>query len=1131
MNSNFNFLKEEWGFLHESAAQAEKNAKTEPITSAFYSRLCLEQCVLWLYENEKSLNEPYSTTLSARLSEISFKILIPPSLYSHLNYIRIEGNNAAHGRKINHRVSIASIKFLFQFLSWVTQMYSENKPEISDFNEEIIPKIGTAGKTLHELKKLQEEFSDQVNIASAERKKRIEIEEELEKLKVQFSKVQNIKERNQPVKLPPEQYTEEQTRELYIDSMLREAGWNPEATNTSEYPVDFMPKSVNPSGKGYVDYVLWGDNGLPLAVVEAKKATRNIHEGQHQAELYANCLEKMTGQRPLIYYTNGFDTELWDDLFYPPRKVFGFYTKDELQSVINRRSGLKDPRTISVNNDITNRAYQKLAIQSVLDKWYKDVNGGIRGGSREALIVMATGTGKTRTAISLVDVLFKAGAIKRVLFLADRNALVTQAKRNFNKLLPNLTSVNLTKEKEDKETRLVFSTYPTIMNCIDGVKVQDQRFYSVGHFDLIIVDEAHRSVYKKYGDIFKYFDAQLFGLTATPKEDAHHDTYQLFDEETGIPTYDYDLQEAIDQEWLNPFEGIKVELGFMERGIIYDDLSDEEKEQYEETFRDESGYMPRQIDSNAINEWLYNTNTVDKAIDHLMTNGIKINGGDVLGKTIIFAKGHNHAEFIQDRFNKMYPELGNKFLRVIDNYEKYAQDLLDDFSLKEKLPQIAVSVDMLDTGVDVPEIVNLVLFKPVYSVSKFWQMIGRGTRLCEDLFGIGEHKELFRVFDLCKNFKFFGENPKGRQTGNSESLTTKIFKATVLLAESFRVEPFLDEYHQGVRKDYLSWCYGRLDALNREKFRVKMYLNSVEKFSEPNIWNSLSDFDIGELFERVSELIFIPDNDELAKRFDLIMLNFQLALVEDSPKQEYYKSIVFKTAESLSRLLNIKAVANQKTLIMAAKDDSFWENNSHSKIESIRASFRELLKYIPKDKIKVYTTSFEDEIQAELIKEPLIGYRKSEDYKLKMESFIRNNKNHLTIQKLRRNQKLNSEELQELERLLFIDSHIGTKEDFIKAYGEKPLGKFIKSILGIDTQAAQEAFSDFIDSGNLSAHQIQFIQTIIDHFRTNGLLELNNLSQPPFTDINDQGIFGLFEDEEQDKIISIIKEMNQVSVG
>jgi type I restriction enzyme R subunit len=745
---------------------------------------------------------------------------------------------------------------------------------------------------------------------------------------------------------------------------------------------------------------------------------------------------------------------------------------------------------------------------------------------------MATGTGKTRTVISFVDVLFKAGMIRRVLFLADRNALVTQAKRNFNKLLPNLSSVDLTRDKEDSNTRLVFSTYPTIMNCIDGVKTNDQRFYSVGHFDLIIIDEAHRSVYQKYKAIFEYFDSLLLGLTATPKDDTDHDTYQLFDEEYKNPTYHYELQEAVDDKFLVPFNAKEINIGFMTRGIKYDDLPVDEKLLYEDTFRDESGYFPKEIDSDAINNWLFNENTVDKVLDFLMNEGIKVEGGDKIGKSIIFAKSHLHAEFIEKRFNKMYPEYGNKYLRIIDNYEKYAQDLLDDFSIKEKLPQIAVSVDMLDTGVDVPEIVNLVLFKPVYSRSKFWQMIGRGTRTCLDLFAPGQHKQYFNVFDFCRNFEFFNANPQGIDTPIVDSNTARIFKTTILLAEAFREEPYLDEYHQNIRTEYLDWAYKKVLALNSVNFRVRMCLLYVEKYNKPRPWKNLTEQDKFEIFTHLADLVYINEKDEFAKRFDLLMLNFQLAVAEKTVMQKRYENYVIEVAIQLSRLFNINDVNREKAIIQAARTVDFWKEKTHVKLEKVRVSFRDLMKYLPKTIPIIYTTNFTDEVvEVNTLNNPLDGYTKSDNYKQKVEAYIRNNQNHFAIQKLRNNIRLNSADLEELERMLFIDSRIGTKADYVNFYGQKPLGIFIRNILGMDAEATSLAFSEFLDQGNLNTQQIQFIRTIINHFKTNGILELPSLSEPPFTEISDQGIFDLFADEQQDRIIRIIEGVNENAVA
>src|SRR5690606_20323157 len=625
-------------------------------------------------------------------------------------------------------------------------------------------------KTIKELQEKSDALEKLLSEKKIQLEKTLELQKENELLKLQLDKQQQlVKERKQERQIDvdfeeviPILNSETDTRKLFIDVLLKEAGWdNLKLHRDLEYKVIGMPVSVNPSGIGYVDYVLWDDNGMPLAVIEAKKTLHDSKKGKHQAVLYANCLEQMTSQRPIIFYTNGFETHVWDDLFYPERKVSGFYTKDELQYIIERRNTRKDLRQFQVNRDIAGRPYQLEAIKRVAEALVVTNQNQLKGKNREALLVMATGSGKTRVSAAIVDMLTKSHWAKRVLFLADRNALVTQAKNAFKEHVPHLSAIDLTKEKEDNGTRLVFSTYPTIMNRIDSLKNDDGRFYGAGHFDVIIIDEAHRSVYQKYRAIFEYFDAILIGLTATPKKDIDHNTYSLFNIEDDNPTFAYELNQAVQDKFLVPPKALDVPVKFVHEGIKYSELSDADKLKFEETFIDGASGDEEDIEisKSAINKFLFNNETVDVVLDYLMTHGIKVEGGDKLGKTIIFAKNHKHAVFIEDRFNKNYPEWSGKFLRVIDNYESKAQDILEKFceDKKELEPQIAVSVDMMDTGVDAPRVVNLVFFKQVKSYAKFWQMIGRGTRLRPDLFGPGMDKECFMIFDICDNFSFFNE--------------------------------------------------------------------------------------------------------------------------------------------------------------------------------------------------------------------------------------------------------------------------------------------------------------------------------------------------------------------------------------
>ena len=595
--------------------------------------------------------------------------------------------------------------------------------------------------------------------------------------------------------------------------------------------------------------------------------------GQQQAKLYADCLETMHGQRPVIFYTNGYETRLWDDLASPPRPVAGFYKKDELASLIIRRAQRAPLDVSQVKNDIVERYYQKRAIGSIGEQFAQ--------ARRKALLVMATGSGKTRTAIALVDLLQRAGWVKRALFLADRVSLVNQAVGAFKAHLPESSPVNLVTER-DTTGRVYVCTYPTMMGLINETKSGEARF-SVGHFDLVIIDEAHRSVYQKHGAIFRYFDSLLVGLTATPREQVDRNTYALFDLEPGVPTDAYELETAVADGFLVPPRVQQVDVQFPREGIDYDSLSDEEQDQWESLDWgddvDENG-LPDTVNAAAINSWLFNKDTVDKVLQHLMEHGHTVEGGDRLAKTILFARNHTHAQFIEERFNHHYPQHKGHFARIIDHYAMYPQSLLDDFSQKNNAPHIAISVDMLDTGIDIPEVANLVFFKPVYSKIKFWQMIGRGTRLCPELFGPDDDKQDFRVFDFCFNFDFFRENPEGLEGRGGVPLGTRLFRSRVQLLTHVQATPDLDP-DRALAGALTTALHGEVAAMNRENFIVRMHLEAVDRFRERTTWEQLSDTDREVLQREVAGLPSEVETDEIESRmFDLTALRMQLALAE-----------------------------------------------------------------------------------------------------------------------------------------------------------------------------------------------------------------------------------------------------------
>ena len=1109
--SNFSFIPFQWAKIAQTPKEAEKHVYGAPLYAAMLCRKSLEEWVRWMYEHDEDLILPYDTSLSTLMHEQCFKNVVAPMQFNHINLIRKLGNNAVHSNaKIKPQEVLYALQLLHGFIGWITMTYGEERPQIKPFDESLVPKETGKDKSKEELQKLELAFQNQ--------------QTELKKLQEELASIKALKTLNSAFIPPPIDPNENLTRKIYIDTLLREAGWDPYGTNVPEYPVkNCMPKDTSSNGDGKVDYVLWGDDGKPLALVEAKRTSRDPRVGQHQAKCYADCLQKEFGQRPVIFYSNGFQSWIWDDTDYAPREVFGFYTKDELQTLIQRRIFKKPLATQKINDDITNRYYQHEAIRKIAEALEKK--------HREGLLVMATGAGKTRVAAALIDLLSKAHWAKRILFLADRNALIFQAKTNLNDYLPNLPAVDLTKDKEDESSRIVFSTYQTMINMIDGETDGDNRFYSVGHFDLIIYDEIHRSVYNRYKAIFKYFDGIRIGLTATPKSEADRDTYALFNMEPNNPTYAYELDQAVSDGFLVPPRAISVPVKFQRSGIKYTELSDEEKLKYEEQFTDPiTGEFPEEIDSSALNAWLFNTDTVDKVLGHLMTNGIKVEGGDKLGKTIIFARSHKHAKFIEERFNLQYPQYKGDFLKVIDYHEEYKYDLLNKFKVKDKMPQIAVSVDMLDTGIDVPEVCNLIFFKPIRSSAKFWQMIGRGTRLCKDLFGYGIDKKEFMIFDFCENFEFFNNKPKGIEGTSTKSLSQRLFELRLRLAFVLLSQDSVDlkEYGNAILQGLIL----QTQSLNTDSFIVRQHWREVEKYKDPNAWNALSDLDVRELFTHIAPLMTETDQDEMAKRFDALMLDIQLSVLNSEKKQAFLIQKVITTAGKLSKKASIPSVAKKMDFINDAQNKTFWAAGDIAAIERLRVELRELIKFIDAESAVIYYTMFEDEILDEVKEVPLgYGVNDLEAYKRKVEQYLKEHSNNLTIHKIRNNIKITKSELNNLEQMLFDQGELGTKEEFVKVYGEQPLGTFVRKIVGLDANAAKLVFGEILGGQTLNSQQIRFMDTLINFFTVKGVISEEMLFDRPFTDLHASGIMGVFEEAVANKIISIIEKVNETAVA
>ncbi|QEK11607.1 DUF4145 domain-containing protein [Crassaminicella thermophila] len=1102
MQSNFSFLKKHKLYDSFSGAciEAEKSLVVSFATTAILARRALELAVKWVYSYDEELAVPYQDNLSTLIHDYNFKSIIDVKLLPMLKYIQQLGNKAVHTNiPINREQAVLALKNLFEFISWIDYCYSDEL-NTAEFDESILQDSEQEKKTRKELQDLYERLS------SKDRKLEEVIKENKELRKKMTSKrIENEQQRNFEV----DEISEFKTRKMYIDLEFELAGWTIGTDCREEVEVQDMP---NDSGVGYVDYVLYGDDGKPLAVVEAKKTSVNPRVGKQQAKLYADCLEKEHNIRPVIFYTNGFEYYLWDDTSYPERQVSGIYTKSELEWLIYKRTNKKSLKSVYIKDEITNRPYQKMAIQAVCDTLEK--------GNRKALLVMATGSGKTRTAISIVDVLYRKGWVKNVLFLADRKALVKQAKKNFKNLLPELSLCNLLDNKDNPESRMVFSTYPTMMNAIDETKRKDgTRLFSSGHFDLIIIDESHRSIYKKYQAIFDFFDAILLGLTATPKDDIDKNTYEVFDLENNVPTFAYELEEAVNDGYLVPYHTIETKLKFMEEGIHYDDLSDEEKEQFEETFDDDV----KDISSEALNTFLFNNNTVDTVLQTLMEKGIKVEGGDKLGKTIIFAKNKKHADFIVKRFDALYPEYKGEFAKTIYTGINYVDTIIDDFSTKDKLPQIAVSVDMLDTGIDIPEIVNLVFFKKVRSKAKFWQMIGRGTRLCENLFGTGLHKDGFRMFDYCSNFEYFRENKRGKETKITKSLTEKLFNIKVdIIKELQRLEYQKDEYI-AYREELIDELVKSIVQIDESKFTSRMKIQYIHKYNQKTAWNNISDIEARELEEHIAPLINPIDDDELAKRFDYLMLTIEYAhlkgFVASKPKMK-----VVDTAEELSNKGSIAIVKSQEELILRVQTNEFWEEADIFDYEVVRKAFRDLIKFLDKNFSEIYYTNFTDEVLQIHVNPGEFTVNDLKSYRKKVNHYLKEHQDDLVVYKIRNNKPITTEDIKHLEKVLW--EKLGTKEDYEREYGDESLLKLASKIVGLDPKAANEAFSEFLTDETLNSNQMEFVKLIVNHIISNGSIDKTILNEHPFNKYGN--VVSLFENK-LDTIKKIIKKIDELN--
>lgn len=1079
---NFDLLKDRFLFkqLYSFCKDAEEFVISRPELSAISQRKALESAVKYFYMSKYgSYSE--TATLFSLIQDEQFSSYMDSTILSGIHLIRQVGNNAAHGESVTKNEAMNSLEALYYFCAELLKIFgiikNYDKFDRTVYTKKIKPVTETV-ETIEE--------------------KPVEVTKEAaEGLKGKINEGTTFRSATD--------FTEVETRRVYIDNALKEAGWKVHDIKGAVLPnkacieikLDGMP---NNEGVGFADYILFDDDNKPLAVVEAKKTSVDPVKGSQQAKLYADCIEQKWGVRPVIFYTNGYEVWMIDGSGYPSRRVFGYYTKDELHSLIVRR-GLKQITDTRIDPNISDRPFIQEAATAVYDTFNKK--------QRKALIVMATGTGKTRCAISIVDVLQRANWAKHILFLADRTELVNQAKNAFKKHLPNssICAISETKgEDRDFNARVILSTYPTMLNLIDC----EERAFGVGKFDLIILDECHRSVYNKYQAIIRYFDSLLLGLTATPREKVDDSTYELFNVPKGEPTFNYGYEKAVSEGFLVDYANFDSTPQLLKFGLKYDDLSEKEKEAYEEAFADEEGNFPKEIDKKMFYKRIMNTGTIDTILQTLMDEGLKIDGGEKLGKSIIFAYNHNHAKAIVERFNALYPEKGSEYCKLVDYSVNYVSTIINDFKNPAKNPVIAVSVDMLDTGVDVPEVLNLVFFKKVFSLIKFWQMIGRGTRVCKELYPFSPSREFFEnpeytddtkqtyadkqgfyIFDCCENFVYFKEHPKGKDGKTSLSLTQKIFSLKLdLVYELQRLNHQENPEHKAFYDKWKAEVMNRIKNFNRNLINVRHNLQYVDKYSVDSAWDYIGVLDLKELKKQIVPLAEAKDDFETSKSFDLWLFNMELAELEGEKDYSQAVQVVTTICSILLDMTTIPEIAQKKEFLKTVTQNEFWENITVIRLEDLRNQVRDLIRFLPREVVDPIRTNFDDKIQLKRGEHLTPQFK---NYKQRVIDYLADNVESPVIHKIRNVIPLTSDDLKELQRILW--EELGSKDDYDHIADGESVGVFVRKIVGLDREAISKLFAEYLAKYNFNQMQEEFLHQIVTFVLENGDIEPKNLIQ------------------------------------
>ena len=1066
--------------------EAEEFALTKPNISATSARKGMEFIVNMIYA---SLTGEYGGTVFEKITDPRFEAYVADQeLINSIHFVRKMGNVAVHQGDLKSDDALD----VLDELHFLVGEYCMMLGLVEDYP--VFEKPGAAPVKSAE------------PVKTPEPEKKVIVEPEL---------VAVFAERMRATRFDVKfKRDEEENKKLFLTASLRESGW----------PIVNRPDTAMPCSAGLnmllddgdtVDYVLYGRDNRPLAIIDYTTTTKNLVEGRMKAIDKANKMSVKLGYKPVVYYTNGYHIYIIDQLGYKPRRVFQFHTIEELELLKLRGTMRQDISAPVIDTSIAGRDYQKTAITNACNAFMQM--------RRHALLVMATGTGKTRVSIALSDVLLKAGWAKNILFLADRTSLVRQAHKNFTKLLPSVTTSVYSggSLNRDASARIIFSTYQTMINLIND----DTREFGIGRFDLIIIDEAHRSIFKKYSALFHYFDSLMIGLTATPRAEDNKSTYQMFELQNGHPDFAYELEQAIKEGYLVGFSVLDRTTDVLRRGIHYDELSDEEKESFENAFAsgDEPvNYSGTVIDANKMRSTKYiNLGTIDVMLNDLMKNGLKINGGDKLGKTIIFASSHFEAEKIVERFQTLYAHLGLDFCKLIDSHIVNNLSLIDNFGERDQLPQVAVSVDMMDTGIDVPDVLNLVFFKKVQSKIKFLQMVGRGTRLSDNVFGPGMHKQGFLIFDYYDNFGFFrtrntwstvDAHSNGQAwtiTPQSELINQRKLGILRTLIEKGKRTAFEEKYMQELKTHFISSMQG----LCNDDIQVQYNMAFVSKYRTAEMWDGFTNAKIDEIKEKILPLLPPDFSTMKEKTFDLMML-----VIEDEvPKRmEAEKDIrkirhgfgnVGKKIDAmlaeLAKLKNIPAIVQKEKLIGQMRNaDLIFDNFSLELCEKVRLELRPLMNFIPNDSPVIVITG-----RDHLIDTTPGGTHitREKSYAEKAQEYIE--KGSPALAKIRNLDDLTQAEKDELETAF--KQKMGTEAEYAAWAGNRPLLQHLRVQVGIADAAIQTKFGSFLNTDTLDDDQLAYMQQIIDYAKENGDIVFLDLQQvSPFCDIDIMALFG-----------------------